>query len=424
MRPPKLRTTPLVQQLAAMQQATEANMKFAGLPRGTLRGTIKDVNDPENRGRVKVVFDDMNPDIPQVSGAGDWSKERVGSEPDLSHWIDVSPAFKGKQSPGLVGKRVNISVSNGQYQYSVLQDVLYDPELLAEKAQKNLKIPNNSSMTRLPIYPAGQLPPACEENHGCMVIEMDGPMDSDWACICLKRDGEYLWVRHADLSHGHAGGNDGTQQVDSLGNRQNPVMMGTVNDSVFPTTAKQFKQNSSYTTKPQGNPKGEASHWYPPPMSNKVYQPGQNFDLLLPSPNISLNFVRAGASFPSIDSVIAGFKPTFNPSIPSILEPKAKKVLEKAQKVLAVTDTVKGAVSDPTAFVKQQSLAAAQGVADQKGIPPGTEKALAAIQNPEGTLVTPAIDSVLPKQKGGVLGTLQNLLNSALKAATSSFLRS
>ena len=139
MKPPKLRTTPLVQQLAAMQQATEANMKFAGLPRGTLRGVIKDINDPENRGRVRVVFDDMNPEIPQVSGAGDESKERVGLEPDLSHWIDVSPAFKGKQPAGLVGKRVNISASNGQYQYAVLQDVLYDPELLAQGRQDQLK---------------------------------------------------------------------------------------------------------------------------------------------------------------------------------------------------------------------------------------------------------------------------------------------
>jgi len=51
---PKLRSTPLIQQLAAMQQATEATMRYAGLPRGTLRGTIKDVNDPENRGRVKL----------------------------------------------------------------------------------------------------------------------------------------------------------------------------------------------------------------------------------------------------------------------------------------------------------------------------------------------------------------------------------
>ena len=166
MRPPKLRSTPLVQSLALMQQSTEANMKFAGLPRGTLRGTIVDVDDPEERGRVRVVFDDMNPDIPQVSGAGEWSKERIGKEPDKSHWIDTSPAFKGKQPKGLVGKRVNISASNGQYQYAVLQDVMFDPQLLAKGKQKKLDMPDNSSMTRLPIYPAGELPPPGKENHG------------------------------------------------------------------------------------------------------------------------------------------------------------------------------------------------------------------------------------------------------------------
>lgn len=261
MRPPKLRTTPLVQQLAAMQQASEANMKFAGLPRGTLRGRIVDVNDPEQRGRVKVIFDDMNPEIPQVSGAGEWSQERVGQEPDSSHWIDVSPAFKGKQPAGLVGKRVNISASNGQYQYAVLQDVLYDPELLAQGRQDQLKMPNNSSMTRLPIYASGSLPPASEENHGCMVVESGGPMQSDWMCVCLRRNGSYVWVRHIDLNHGHAGQNDSTQKPDSRGDSQQPVNNATVWDFVFPTTAGAMSKQSSYGTGVRPNPFGGEAKW-------------------------------------------------------------------------------------------------------------------------------------------------------------------
>jgi hypothetical protein len=265
MKPPKLRTTPLVQQLAAMQQATEANMKFAGLPRGTLRGTIKDINDPENRGRVKVVFDDMNPDIPQVSGAGDWSKKRVGEEPDLSHWIDVSPAFKGKQPSGLVGKRVNISVSNGQYQYAVLNDVLYDPELLAEGVKDKLEMPNNSSMTRLPIYPSGSLPPASAENHGCMVVEEGGPLESDWLCVCLKRQGSYYWVRHIDMAHGHSGQNDGKQNPDSSGDGQSPVNQQTIWDYTFPTTGGEMQKYSQYGTSPRANPFGGEAKWYEPP---------------------------------------------------------------------------------------------------------------------------------------------------------------
>ena len=106
-----LRYNHFIQNLAAMQASTEANMKYAGLPRGTLRGTIVDVDDPKNRGRVRVIFDDMNPDIPQVSGAGDWSKERVGGKPDKSHWIDMSPAFEGNNQGELL---VNESTSPRQ----------------------------------------------------------------------------------------------------------------------------------------------------------------------------------------------------------------------------------------------------------------------------------------------------------------------
>jgi hypothetical protein len=244
-----------------MQQATEANMKYAGLPRGTLRGVIKDVNDPENRGRVRVIFDDMNPEIPQVSGAGDWSQERIGEEPDLSHWIDVSPAFKGKQPQGLVGKRVNIAISNGQYQYAVLQDVLYDPDLLAEKAKNKLQMPNNSSMTRLPCYESGSLPPASKDNLGCMVVECGGPLQSDWLCVCLQRNGSYYWVRHIDASHGHAGQNDSTERPDTDGDAMAPISNPATWDYTFPTTAGEMSKYSSYGTSPRPNPFGGQAGW-------------------------------------------------------------------------------------------------------------------------------------------------------------------
>lgn len=226
MRPPKLRSTPLVQSLAKMQQATEANMKFAGLPHGTLRGKVVDVDDPEERGRVRVIFDDMNPEIPQVSGAGDWSKERVGEEPDKSHWIDVSPAFKGRQPKGLIGKRVNITPSNGQYGYAVLQDVLYDPQMLAKGKGKDLDMPDNSSMTRLPCYESGNLPPASAENVGCCIVELNGYDGMDWLTVCLKRSGGYKWVNMMDRLHIHD-----SQAADSDGDSE-----GTVNDDTHATT--------------------------------------------------------------------------------------------------------------------------------------------------------------------------------------------
>jgi hypothetical protein len=218
------------------------------------------VDDPSNMGRVKVVFDNMSPDIPQVENAGDYSGPRDGTA-DMSHWIDTSPAFKGKQPAGLVGKRVNIAVSNGEYQYAVLQDVLYDPELLTQQAGSKLKMPNNSSMTRLPVYQSGNLPPASEENHGCMVVESGGPMQSDWMCVCLRRNGSYKWVRHIDLNHGHAGQNDSTQRPDSRGDSQQPINNATIWDYVFPTTAGAMSKQSSYGTGVRPNPFGGQATW-------------------------------------------------------------------------------------------------------------------------------------------------------------------
>lgn len=261
----RLRSNPLVQSLVKMQQVTEATQKYAGLPAGTLRGTIVDVEDPEERGRVKVIFDDMNPAIPQVSGAGEWSTERLDSEPDQSHWIDVSPAFKGKQPKGLIGKRVNIAPSNGQFTYAVLQDVLYDPQLLAQNQKSELEMPNNSSMTRLPIYESGSLPVASKENHGCMVVEMGGPMDSDWLCVCLQRQGSYYWVRHIDMAHGHAGENDGKQPNDTDGDGEAPVEEQAIWDYVFPTTGGEMQKYSQYGTDPRSNPFGGKAKWYEPP---------------------------------------------------------------------------------------------------------------------------------------------------------------
>ena len=259
---PKLRTTEFVNLMAGVANSVQSSSHYDGQARGTVRAIIKDVNDPENRGRVRVIFDDMNPDIPQRTGSGEYSQEREAEPPELSHWIDISPAFNGKQPQGLLDTRVNVAVSNGQYQFAVLQDVLYDPQNLTDKAGSKLKKPNNSTMTRLPIYGSGSLPPASEENHGCMVVESGGPMQSDWMCVCLKRNGSYVWVRHIDLAHGHAGQNDSVQRQDSDGDSQQPVNNMTVWDFVFPTTAGAMAKQSDYGSDPRGNPFGGAAKHY------------------------------------------------------------------------------------------------------------------------------------------------------------------
>lgn len=263
---PKLRASEFVNQFVAVLNATEANMKYAGLPRGALRGTVVDINDPLNRGRVKVIFDDMNIDVPQVINSdGEFAASRLGEQSPPSHWIDTSPAFNGKQPKGLIGKRVNIVPTSGEYQYAILQDVVYDPELLTDTAKKKLKMPNNSTMIRYPIYPSGSLPPASAENHGCAVIEENGPMSSDWLCVCLKRNGSYIWVRHVDLAHGHAGENDGAQPPDSSNDSEKPVNEQSVWDYVFPTSLKTMPKQSAYGIGPRPNPYGGQATWHAPP---------------------------------------------------------------------------------------------------------------------------------------------------------------
>ena len=177
------------------------------MPKGAVvRGTIVDVNDAEERGRVRVIFDAMNAkDIPQIEGAGYFSGEREGDSSNYSHWVDVAPAFVGKQPAGLIGKRVNIVLSNGQYPYAVLNDVVYDPQNLVKDAASQLEQPNNSPMTRLPCYPSSELPPATKENVGCIIVELGGPQGDDWLMVCLKRMGGYMWVRHIDRLHYHTG---------------------------------------------------------------------------------------------------------------------------------------------------------------------------------------------------------------------------
>lgn len=223
----------LTQDLARVIKTMDRVAKFDGLPRGSVRGTIVDVNDPENRGRVKVIFDAMNPEsIPQVEGSGIYSDEREGLNSAYSHWIDTSPAFVGKQPSTLIGKRVNIVLSNGEYSYAILQDVVYDPDNLVDKAAEKLKSPDNSVMTRLPCYPAGELPPATKENVGCTVVELSGPQGDDWLMVCLKRGGSYKWVRHIDRLHYHSG------QVPDNDNEDNgPDKQGRTYDSTIQTTA-------------------------------------------------------------------------------------------------------------------------------------------------------------------------------------------
>ena len=214
-------------------------------------GEIVDVNDPEQRGRIKVVIDEVNPKLHSEQGFTD------NGEPTKSDWIDPKVPFKGLQPEKLVGLRVPVEPKQGDPNRLFFGSPVNDQGESSTSAP-----PENSDMVRLPVYPMGSLPSADGENIGCMVIEQGGPMQSDWLCVCLSRNGQYMWVRHIDLAHGHAGEDDGDQKPDSDGDGEDPVKELTVWDYVFPTTHEEYSKNSKHGTDPRDNPYGgEAKHY-------------------------------------------------------------------------------------------------------------------------------------------------------------------
>jgi hypothetical protein len=180
-------------------------------------GTVIDTEDPERRGRVKVILDEVNPLILEEYGY-----EQGDSTPTETDWIEPLVPFRGIQPKQLMDQRLRVPITarNGDPNRLAFGDPIYD----ASETNQAV-VPQNSAMTRLPVYPSGQLPEPTQDNLGCMVVEQGGPQGYDWLCVCLNRGG-YKWVRHIDLKHTHA-----SQQSDSRGDSE-----GLVNDDVSATT--------------------------------------------------------------------------------------------------------------------------------------------------------------------------------------------
>ena len=215
-------------------------------------GTIVDVQDPEEMGRVKVILDEVNPEFLTEKGF-----DQGSAQPTTTDWIEASIPMEGIQPEALVGKRVPITPRAGDPNRLKFGAPVFDPSETGKAEQ-----PANSDQVRMPVYPSGSLPPASEANIGLMVVEQGGPMESDWLCVCLKRKGKMLWVRHIDLNHGHAGENDGLQDPDSDGDGEVPVNEQSVWDFVFPTTAEEMPKESIHGTSPRSNPYGGQATWY------------------------------------------------------------------------------------------------------------------------------------------------------------------
>lgn len=390
---PSLEQTNLVRLLSNLSALAEKTADFAGLPKPVTKATVVDVNDPQERGRVRVIFDAHNyKDIPEVTGAGRLSCPRDGKEKYVSHWIDTVPSFKGKQPSGLIDKRVSIVLPNSQYQYALLGDVLYDPQDLTDEAAGRLTTPNNSPMTRLPVYKAGELPKPYPENLGCIVIEEGGPMNSDWLCVCVKRDGKCLWVRHADLNHGHAGGNDIVGPPDAAGNRPSPAPCPTIGSNVYVTSHSQPETYSNFGNSCTGNPFGGAAYWNAPPGGETWSLAEGSFEKVIPKEQVEsflksqeqvAEFLRAGGGF---SASISGFTPPEPPKIPAAVESVkgynfAQDLISKAIKAYNIYKNLNEAIKDPTQFV----IGVAESVATSY-TPEGTKDLIAGLENPNGLL--------------------------------------
>ena len=268
-------------ELARLLKRTDRGSQIAQELSGKMQptyGKVVDVDDPERRGRVKVILDTTNPDFLSADGY-----DQEGAQPTQTDWISPQVPFKGVQPDKFVGLRVPIKARDGDSNRLSFGTPIYDPEEYEPGTDKNGngagarsrsgggggesstedgETPENSDMVRCAVYPSGSLPDASSENIGCIVIEEGGPMDSDWMCCCLKRKGEYYWVRMIDVSHGHAGEDDGDQDPDSAGDGEDPVKENTVWDFVFPTTHEEYDKNSKHGTDPRDNPFGDEAKWH------------------------------------------------------------------------------------------------------------------------------------------------------------------
>ena len=266
----------LAQMLRRSERSAQIAQELSGKMEPTF-GTIVDVDDPDRRGRVKVILDQTDPEILTEN-----EYDQGGNQPTKTDWIKPDIPFRGIQPQQLVGMRVPVKARAGDPNRLSFGAPIYDPEE-TEQGQAKWKsggagrsrstpigggenqdgdIPPNSDMVRMQVFPSGSLPDASEENHGCIVLEENGPMECDWLCVCAKRKGEFYWIRLVDLAHGHAGEDDGDQDPDTDGDGEVPVKENSVWDYTFVTTHEEYQKKSIHGTDPRDNPEGGEAKWH------------------------------------------------------------------------------------------------------------------------------------------------------------------
>lgn len=135
--------------LVKAKLATPYANDLRGRALGAVEGVVTSVDDPENRGRVRVALDSKGGEVETI-------------------WMPVANSIVGRQADTLVGKRVLVSPINGNLHMLRVVDVLDTGTALS---------------ARSPVYTT-ELPPCNQDNLGAIVVH-NQPGRECRACICL-----------------------------------------------------------------------------------------------------------------------------------------------------------------------------------------------------------------------------------------------
>lgn len=187
----KLENSKFVTLLTEMEKSSTLARDLEGRTLGSVRGTVVDVADPENKGRVKVIVDGF----------------KKNEEESYSYWVDVQVPFRGRQSKKLIGARVAINPTFSDLNRSVISSVIFDEEPEEEGGDPPTEIPGITMMNRVPVYNAvSTIPEPNKENHGCVVTKDRFPMNGDKITICVRNwDGSYSWETLVDIKRPSGG---------------------------------------------------------------------------------------------------------------------------------------------------------------------------------------------------------------------------
>jgi hypothetical protein len=270
--------------------------------------TIYDVEDPEERGRIRVSLEDFDPEL---KGEGEYAQPSV--------WLEANPPFDGKQPESLVGEKVTVLLVNSDYNRPVLGEVVGET-----------KEPTNK-MLRLPIYDKGKLPPANEKNLGLVAVERNAKPGCDAFVVCILENNRYVW----------AGSSHSIQETTPLGtNAKEIAQMGHSLQTFFEDSVSSIKDGSAF--KPIKNKKVRAvlqavSNALISPIIapvTKVLQPIRDVDISV----LEGSLVRNAEFIPSLE--ISGEK------VIALLEATSGSPFKIPSGIKAVSDLIGGVLND------------------------------------------------------------------------------